>query len=866
MNTNQFTQKSIEAIQRAQQIAVEYGHQQVDQEHVMLALTEDGAALIPQLLTKCGVSADFLRAALTDAVSRIARVSGPGREADKVYISPDLEKALVEAEARAKQMKDEYLSVEHVWMGLCQKPNARVKDILKRLNYDEKAFLKALSEVRGATRVTTDNPEETYDALKKYGSDLVELARQNKLDPVIGRDAEIRNVIRILSRKTKNNPVLIGEPGVGKTAIAEGLAQRIVRGDVPDSLRERTIFSLDMGSLIAGAKFRGEFEERLKAVLAEIKKSEGRIILFIDELHTIVGAGKTDGAMDAGNLLKPMLARGELHCIGATTLNEYRQYIEKDAALERRFQPVLVGEPTVEDTIAILRGLKERYEVFHGVKIQVAALIAAATLSNRYITDRFLPDKAIDLVDEACAMIRTEIDSLPTELDDVRRRIMQLEIEEAALKKDDDQLTQAHLAEVQKDLAEQRDVFNQMKAKWDAEKNAIAKVNKLREDIERVNAEIAKAERTYDLNRAAELKYGELPRLQKELADEEAIADQAKSDDSLLRDRVTDEEIARIVGRWTGIPVSKLMEGEREKLLHLEDVLHERVIGQDEAVTRVSEAILRSRAGIQDPNRPLGSFLFLGPTGVGKTELAKALAQALFDDEKNMVRIDMSEYMEKFSVSRLIGAPPGYVGYDEGGQLTEAVRRKPYCVVLFDEVEKAHPDVFNVLLQVLDDGRITDSQGRTVDFKNTILIMTSNLGSEYILNGIEDGELNESARTAVDRLLKTHFRPEFLNRIDEIVTYKPLTKGEISQIVRLMVNGLNKRLADKQLQVALTDAAMDAVIEQGFDPTFGARPLKRYLQSKVETLIAKRIIAADVKPGDTLTVDVDGNGTLFVTW
>ncbi len=866
MNMNQFTQKTIEAIQRAQQIAVEYGHQQVDQEHVMLALTEDAASLIPQLLGKCGLSADSLRAALTEALGRIARISGPGREADKVYISPDLEKALIEAEARAKQMKDEYLSVEHVWMGLCSKPNARVKDVLKRIGYDEKAFLKALSEVRGATRVTTDNPEETYDALKKYGSDLVELARHNKLDPVIGRDSEIRNVIRILSRKTKNNPVLIGEPGVGKTAIAEGLAQRIVAGDVPDSLKERTIFSLDMGSLIAGAKFRGEFEERLKAVLAEIKKSEGRIILFIDELHTIVGAGKTDGAMDAGNLLKPMLARGELHCIGATTLNEYRQYIEKDAALERRFQPVLVGEPTVEDTIAILRGLKERYEVFHGVKIQDAALIAAATLSNRYITDRFLPDKAIDLVDEACAMIRTEIDSLPTELDDVRRRIMQLEIEEAALKKDDDQLTQAHLAEVQKELAEQRDIFNQMSAKWDAEKNAIAKVTKLREDIERINAEIARAERTYDLNKAAELKYGELPRLQKELADEEAIAEQSKGEDSLLRDRVTEEEIARIVGRWTGIPVSKLMEGEREKLLHLEDVLHERVIGQDEAVTRVSEAILRSRAGIQDPNRPLGSFLFLGPTGVGKTELAKALAQALFDDEKNMVRIDMSEYMEKFSVSRLIGAPPGYVGYDEGGQLTEAVRRKPYCVVLFDEVEKAHPDVFNVLLQVLDDGRITDSQGRTVDFKNTILIMTSNLGSEYILNGIEGGELTAEAQSMVDRLLKTHFRPEFLNRIDEIVTYKPLTKEQIGAIVKLMLNGLNKRLADKNLRVVLTERAMDSVIEQGFDPAFGARPLKRYLQSKVETLIAKRIIAADVKPGDTLTVDADENSRLFVSW
>ncbi len=864
MNMNQFTQKTIEAIQRAQQIAVEYGHQQVDQEHVMLALTEDAASLIPQLLGKCGLSADSLRAALTEALGRIARISGPGREADKVYISPDLEKALIEAEARAKQMKDEYLSVEHVWMGLCSKPNARVKDVLKRIGYDEKAFLKALSEVRGATRVTTDNPEETYDALKKYGSDLVELARHNKLDPVIGRDSEIRNVIRILSRKTKNNPVLIGEPGVGKTAIAEGLAQRIVAGDVPDSLKERTIFSLDMGSLIAGAKFRGEFEERLKAVLAEIKKSEGRIILFIDELHTIVGAGKTDGAMDAGNLLKPLLARGELHCIGATTLNEYRQYIEKDAALERRFQPVLVGEPTAEDTIAILRGLKERYEVFHGVKIQDAALIAAATLSNRYITDRFLPDKAIDLVDEACAMIRTEIDSLPTELDDVRRRIMQLEIEEAALKKDDDNLSKAHLAEVQKELAEQRDVFNQMTAKWDAEKNAIDKVTKLREDIERVNGEIAAAERTYDLNRAAELKYGELPRLHKELEAEEAIADQAKGEDSLLRDRVTEEEIARIVGRWTGIPVAKLMEGEREKLLHLEDVLHERVVGQDEAVTRVAEAILRSRAGIQDPNRPLGSFLFLGPTGVGKTELAKALAQALFDDEKNLIRIDMSEYMEKFSVSRLIGAPPGYVGYDEGGQLTEAVRRKPYAVVLFDEVEKAHPDVFNVLLQVLDDGRITDSQGRTVDFKNTILIMTSNLGSEYILNGIDGGELSAEAQNAVDRLLKTHFRPEFLNRIDEIVTYKPLTKGQIRAIVALMVNALNRRLADRQLRVELTGAALDAVIDQGFDPAFGARPLKRYLQSKVETLIARRIIAADVKPGDVLTVDADGAGKLYV--
>ncbi len=864
MNMNQLTQKTREAIQRAQSIAVDYQHMQVDEEHLATALTEDSSSLIPQLLSQSGVSVETLQNLLKDALGRIPRVSGPGREADKVYISSELDKALNSAEERAKQMHDEFISVEHVWLGITSNSNARMKDVLRQIGWKEDAFMQALSKVRGATRVTTDSPEDTYDALKKYGTDLVAMAKAQKLDPVIGRDTEIRNVIRILSRKTKNNPVLIGEPGVGKTAVVEGLAQRIVRGDVPDSLKDRTIFSLDMGSLIAGAKFRGEFEERLKAVLAEIKKSEGRIILFIDELHTIVGAGKADGAMDAGNLLKPMLARGELHCIGATTLNEYRQYIEKDAALERRFQPVMVGEPTVEDTITILRGLKERYEVFHGVKIQDSALIAAATLSNRYITDRFLPDKAIDLVDEACAMIRTEIDSLPQELDDIRRRIMQLEIEEAALKKDDDEVTKAHLAEVQKELAEKRESFNAMKARWENEKNAIGKVTKLREDIERTNAAIEKAERDYDLNRAAELKYGELPKLQKELAEEEAIAEKSKGEDSLLRNKVTEEEIARIVGRWTGIPVAKLMEGEREKLLHLEDVLHERVIGQDEAVRKVSEAILRSRAGIQDPNRPLGSFLFLGPTGVGKTELAKALAQALFDDEKNMVRIDMSEYMEKFSVSRLIGAPPGYVGYDEGGQLTEAVRRHPYCVVLFDEVEKAHPDVFNVLLQVLDDGRITDSQGRTVDFKNTILIMTSNLGSEYILDGIKDGDITPEAREQVDRLLKTKFRPEFLNRIDEIVYYKPLDREQISSIVKLMLKSLNSRLSDRQLSVELTDKALSTVIDQGFDPVYGARPLKRYLQSKVETLLARRIVAADVKPGETMVVDVNDNGELYI--
>ena len=857
MNLNQFTQKSIEAVQAAQQMASERQNQQIEQEHLLLALLGQREGLIGQLVQQSGADTAALRQKLTAAVERLPQVSGSG--AGQMYLSRSLEQALNEAEKIAREMHDEYTSVEHLMLGLFAKPDDTLKALFRECGLTKEKFLTALREIRGNRSVTTDSPEDTYDVLKKYGRDLTEAARSQKLDPVIGRDEEIRNVIRILSRKTKNNPCLIGEPGVGKTAIAEGLALRIVAGDVPENLKDKTIFSLDMGALVAGAKFRGEFEERLKSVLTEVQQSEGGIILFIDELHTIVGAGKTEGAMDAGNLLKPLLARGELHCIGATTLNEYRKYIEKDAALERRFQPVMVAEPTVEDTIAILRGLKERYEVYHGVKIQDAALIAAATLSNRYITDRFLPDKAIDLVDEACALIKTEMNSMPTELDELRHRIMQLEIEEAAMKKETDKLTQAHLAEVQKELAELRDSFHGMKARWESEKQSIGKVQNLRQEIEQINAEIEMAQNRYDLNRAAELKYGRLPQLQKELEEAEKQSEAPDREDSLLRDRVTEEEIARIVARWTGIPVAKLMEGEREKLLHLEDILHRRVIGQDEAVTKVSDAILRSRAGIRDPKRPIGSFLFLGPTGVGKTELAKALAEALFDDEHNIVRIDMSEYMEKYSVSRLIGAPPGYVGYEEGGQLTEAVRRRPYSVVLFDEVEKAHPDVFNVLLQVLDDGRITDSQGRTVDFKNTIIILTSNLGSDLILEGIgENGEISDEAREGVNQLLRRSFRPEFLNRLDEIVFYKPLTRENIRGIVDLLAADLQKRMAQKQLTVTLTDAAKDYLIAKGYDPIYGARPLKRLLQTEVETLLARWIIAEDPAPDTHITVDYDG--------
>ena len=856
MNVQKFTQKSMEAVQLAQTIAQEHDNQQIEQCHVLLSLLMLEGSLVPQLLTKMGITVASVVAATKELVSKLPAVTGSGREAGKVYINRDVDSAFTEAEKVADSMKDEYVSVEHILLGLMAKANGNMKKLFDTYNITAEAVFKTLREIRGSARVTTDNPEGTYDALNKYGTDLVKQAREKKMDPVIGRDEEIRNVIRILSRKSKNNPVLIGEPGVGKTAIAEGLAQRIVRGDVPKNLQDKTIFSLDMGALVAGAKYRGEFEERLKAVLNEVKNSQGQIILFIDELHTIVGAGRTEGSMDAGNLLKPMLARGELHCIGATTLDEYRQYIEKDAALERRFQTVLVAEPTVEDTIAILRGLEERYEVFHGVKITDPAIVAAVTLSNRYITDRFLPDKAIDLIDEACAMIRTEMDSMPIELDRVRRKIIQLEIEEAALKNESDALSEGRLGALQKELAEEKDIFSTMQAKWENEKSAISRVQKLREDIEKLGRQIEEAEQNYDLEHAAELKYGKLPETQKALLEaEQALQD--RKENSLLRDKVTDEEIAKIIERWTGIPVAKLVEGEKEKLLHLEDTLHKRVIGQDEAVRSVSEAIMRSRAGIQDPGRPIGSFLFLGPTGVGKTELAKALAECLFDDEKNLIRIDMSEYMEKYSVSRLIGAPPGYVGYEEGGQLTEAVRRRPYSVVLFDEVEKAHPDVFNVLLQVLDDGRVTDSQGRTVDFKNTIIILTSNLGSQYLLEGIgENGEITEEARAAVEGLLKKSFRPEFLNRLDEIVFYKPLTRENITGIIDLQIKDLNRRLADKQLRCELSPEAKTFIIDAAYDPLYGARPLRRYVQHTVETLIAKKILMGDILPGSVLTVNV----------
>ena len=863
MNANKYTKRSMEAIQSAQSIALSHNHQQIEQLHLLLALLKQENGLIPQLLKRMGKTPESLEAAVEEKLRQLPAVTGSGREGGKYYIARSVDQLFSQAEEVAESMKDEFVSVEHIFLAMIDRPDNTIRALFQTYQIQREDAMQALQEVRGNQRVTSDNPEDTYEALEKFGTDLVQRARDKQMDPVIGRDEEIRNLIRILSRKTKNNPVLIGEPGVGKTAIVEGLAQRIVRGDVPKSLQDKTIFSLDMGALIAGAKYRGEFEERLKSVLNEVKKSEGRILLFIDELHTIVGAGKTEGSMDAGNLLKPMLARGELHCLGATTLDEYRQYIEKDPALERRFQPVLVNEPSVEDTIAILRGLEERYEVFHGVKITDPAIIAAVKLSDRYITDRYLPDKAIDLIDEACAMIRTEMDSMPTELDKVRRKIIQMEIEEAALKNEEDELSKGRLSELQKELAEHRDQFKAMKAQWENEKDAIAKVQTLRERIEQLNAEIEQAEEAYDLEAAARLKYGELPEARKQLEEEERLAQNAR-EQSLLRNRVTEEEIAKIIERWTGIPVAKLVQGEREKLLHLDERLHRRVVGQDEAVRVVTEAIQRSRAGIQDPNRPIGSFFFLGPTGVGKTELAKALAADLFDDERNIVRIDMSEYMEKFSVSRLIGAPPGYVGYEEGGQLTEAVRRKPYSVILFDEVEKAHPDVFNILLQVLDDGRVTDSQGRTVDFKNTIIILTSNLGSPYILEGIdENGEISAAARAQVDSLLKKSFRPEFLNRLDEIVFYKPLTKDNIFKIIDLQINQLNKRLLDKQLRCVLTEEAKKYIVDEAFDPAFGARPLRRYVQHTVETMIAKRILQGDVAPGAELTVDVV-NGELLI--
>ena len=860
MNIQKFTQKSVEAIQNAQNIAIENQNAQIEQEHLLCALLEQENSLIKELLKKMGTSENF-EESLKNEISKKSKILGGTSSSGNIYVSRDVDLILNDAEKQANKMQDEYVSVEHIMLAIFDHPNNNVKDLFRTYGITKNEFLKALSSVRGNTRVTTDNPEETYDALKKYGQDLVKLAREQKLDPVIGRDTEIRNVIRILSRKTKNNPCLIGEPGVGKTAIAEGLALRIVRGDVPEGLKDCTIFSLDMGSLVAGAKYRGEFEERLKAVLQEVKKSEGKIILFIDEIHTIVGAGKTEGAMDAGNLLKPMLARGELHCIGATTLNEYRQYIEKDQALERRFQPVMVDEPSVEDTISILRGIKERYEVFHGVKIADNALIAAATLSHRYISDRFLPDKAIDLVDEACSMIKTEMESMPTELDEISRKIMQLEIEETALSKETDEISKQRLSDIQKEKAELKTKFDAMKAKWENEKQSIGKVQKLCEELESINKQIEQAERNYELNKAAELKYGKLPEIQKQLeVEEENLEKQKSKDDTLLRNKVTEDEIAKIISRWTGIPVSKLMEGEREKILHLGEILHKRVIGQDEAVQKVTEAIMRSRAGISDPSKPIGSFMFLGPTGVGKTELAKALAESLFDDEHNIIRIDMSEYMEKYSVSRLIGAPPGYVGYEEGGQLTEAVRRKPYSVVLFDEIEKAHPDVFNILLQVLDDGRITDSQGRTVDFKNTIIILTSNLGSEYILEGIgKDGEISEEAKEKVRNLLKQNFRPEFLNRLDEIIFYKPLKKDEISKILELLIKDLERRLEDKHIKLNLTDAAKNYLIDNGYDEVYGARPLKRFVQKKLETLIAKEILTQKILPNTTVTVDCKDN-------